>query len=38
MGELFKKEVKIVDLPRIVVPRKEANRSEVITDLRNVFS
>ncbi|XP_049825683.1 exportin-5 isoform X2 [Aethina tumida] len=38
VGELFKKEVKIVDLPRIVVPRKEANRSEVITDLRNVFS
>lgn len=37
MGQLFKKEVKIHDLPRIVVTKKPENE-DVITNLRNVFS
>ncbi|XP_072394417.1 exportin-5 [Diabrotica undecimpunctata] len=37
MGQLFKKEVKIHDLPRIVV-QKKPEHEEVITNLRNVFS
>lgn len=37
MGQLFKKEVKIHDLPRIVIPKKNEQK-EVINDLRNIFS
>ncbi|XP_056634787.1 exportin-5 [Diorhabda sublineata] len=37
MGQLFKKEVKIHDLPRIVV-QKKSEQEDVITNLRNVFS
>ncbi|CAG9856617.1 unnamed protein product [Phyllotreta striolata] len=37
MGQLFKKEVKIHDLPRIVVPKKP-DSDEVIPNLRNAFS
>ncbi|CAH0560661.1 unnamed protein product [Brassicogethes aeneus] len=39
VGQLFKKEVKIQDLPRLAVPQKPSlNRPEVISDLRNIFS
>ncbi|KAG5876268.1 hypothetical protein JTB14_013005 [Gonioctena quinquepunctata] len=37
VGQLFKKEVKIHDLPQIVIPKK-SNNSNVIVNLGNVFS
>lgn len=37
MGQLFKKEVKIDELPRIALPKKSEPK-EVIPDLKNVFS
>ncbi|KAJ8919365.1 hypothetical protein NQ315_016457 [Exocentrus adspersus] len=36
VGQLFKKEVKIHDLPRIVIPKK-TNQKDIIPDLKNVF-
>ncbi|XP_017770815.1 PREDICTED: exportin-5 [Nicrophorus vespilloides] len=37
VGQLFKKEVKIQDLPRLAIPERSV-RKEVIPDLRNIFS
>ncbi|KAJ8964038.1 hypothetical protein NQ314_005178 [Rhamnusium bicolor] len=37
VGQLFKKEVKIHDLPRIAIPKKP-EQEEVIGDIRNIFS
>ncbi|XP_074025850.1 exportin-5-like protein Ranbp21 isoform X2 [Leptinotarsa decemlineata] len=37
VGQLFKKEVKIHDLPRLALPKKSDN-NEVIVSLRNIFS
>ncbi|XP_060531637.1 exportin-5 [Cylas formicarius] len=37
VGQLFRKEVKIQDLPQLVI-QKKMDKPELITDLRNVFS
>jgi len=38
MGQLFKKEVKIHDLPRLMPYPKKASQKDVVPDLRNIFN
>ncbi|CAH1981208.1 unnamed protein product [Acanthoscelides obtectus] len=38
MGQLFKKEVKIQDLPRIAIPKKVEQKDSMIPNLQNIFS
>lgn len=38
MGQLFRKEVKIQDLPRLAFPKKTTDQKDVVPDLRNIFT
>lgn len=38
VGQLFKKDVKIYDLPQLAFPTKQSSQKEVVADLRNLYN